>query len=90
MKEIYCNIHGNQMKYAIVCQHLFECLRSQKKVGFCVPWEEIKEGEPKEAWCDNCHKILDQERGWNDTSEAAADFKLICSDCYADIRDLNE
>lgn len=59
MKEISCQMHGTQQRYAIVCRHLFESLDSKKIVGLNIPWEEISSNEPFEAWCDDCEVILE-------------------------------
>jgi hypothetical protein len=89
MKEIFCQTHGTQQRYAIVCQHLFESLDSKKVVGLYLPHEDIPNNEPFEAWCDECEIVLDEEKGWNDKSESFADFKLVCEKCYDNIRDIN-
>lgn len=89
MKEIFCDAHGKQSRYAIVCRHLMESLNSKKSVGLNTPWEEIAADEPFEAWCEKCELVLNKEKGWNDDSEKLADFKLVCEKCYDDMKTIN-
>jgi hypothetical protein len=89
MPEVYCETHGNQMRSAIICQHLFKSLQTAEVVGFAVPWEVIPEKESYEAWCVECMKILDEQQGWNDISEEFADFRLVCEACYEKVKNIN-
>jgi hypothetical protein len=40
--------------------------------------------EPAQAWCEACDGILEDERGWSDRADAAADWKLYCTGCCRD------
>lgn len=37
---------------------------------------------PAQAWCEGCNEIFEQERGWTDRADAAADWQLFCEGCY--------
>jgi hypothetical protein len=41
------------------------------------------------AWCSQCEIERQKEDGWNDTSEAFANIKVVCEDCYFEMKELN-
>ena len=50
---------------------------------------ENPDGLYPDAWCDECDKVLDDEGEWNEKSQAFADIKVICCQCYEAIRERN-
>lgn len=87
---VECGIHG-LFRPAYVCQHL----NLEDKLGFneaFETWEgmELEEGEDLGAWCDECEKVRLKHDGWNEESEKFANIKLVCEDCYFEMKQLNE
>jgi hypothetical protein len=76
-RKVNCTKHGTK-DYCIICQHL----GSEAGLGYyaCKATAE----DPAQAWCEACDRVLEQERGWNDLADAAADWKLFCEGCYSD------
>ena len=58
-------------------------------LGFFCAADEIRDGEFPDAWCAKCDEILEHEGEWNARSEAQAQIKVVCSDCYVRIRERN-
>ncbi len=89
-KTVDCGNHGFK-RPAFVCQHLE--LNSQN--GFEEAFETFKgmdldEDDDFAAWCDECEKKRIECDGWNDVSEAFAKIKLICEDCYFEMKESNQ
>lgn len=88
-KKVDCGIHGFG-RPAFVCQHL-----NLKEVnGFEEAFETYQGMDLEEdgefcAWCDECEKVRIEKDGWNDESEKFANIKLICEDCYFELKDFN-
>lgn len=84
-KTIDCAEHGERT-CAFVCQHL----STGDGLGF--HWGEDPDDPLQkcpDAWCDRCEKARKEEGGWNDRSEAIANIKLICDECYVALRSRN-
>ena len=71
-----CPTHGRR-PYALVCVHLAD---QHGRRYFAVP--QCEHG-PAQAWCEDCESVVEAERGWTDTSDSHADFRLFCPECYA-------
>lgn len=89
-KKVECKTHGRS-RAAFVCQHLD--LENPK--GFEESFETYKgmdldEDNDFAAWCDECEKVRISYNGWNDDSEEFAKIKLICEDCYFDLKNFNK
>ena len=87
-KDVECSTHGLR-RAAFVCQHLNKELR----VGFHEPFEsqenvDYPNGELN-AWCDQCHEMLEKTGEWNDESESFAKVKLCCDRCFFEMKRLN-
>jgi hypothetical protein len=83
-KRIDCDRHGSS-RMAFVCQHLL----SGKGLGFHETFDSDPLVEAKEdcqAWCDECEKAWEKEREWNETFTAIVKLKLVCEQCYFDIK----
>jgi len=52
-------------------------------VGFHTPDGPDGDGQ---AWCDACEETRAREGEWNDRSEAFADIRLLCAQCFARAR----
>jgi hypothetical protein len=84
-EKIECTTHG-MADPTFVCQHLVK----GEKLGFHVGYDpEIQDELCPDAWCNQCEETLNSEGEWNETSEAFADIKLLCSQCYEIARDRN-
>ena len=86
---VECGEHGAR-RPAFVCHHL----NLVYPVGFNEP-EVRDETDPDfddelQAWCDACEKVRAAEGEWNDVSEAFADIKLICAQCFCQMKRLNQ
>ncbi|MFC6755180.1 DUF6882 domain-containing protein, partial [Halorubrum tibetense] len=83
--KVECDIHG-KTDATFLCAHLVK----GEKLGFNLGYDpENPNNLWPDAWCDECEKVLDTEDEWNDQSEKFADIKLLCVQCYEDIRDRN-
>lgn len=50
---------------------------------------DLDDEEDFQAWCDDCEKIRIKYDGWNENSETFAKIKLICENCYFDLKNFN-
>ncbi len=83
--NIECAAHGERST-AFICHHLHE----GRSLGFHMGFDpDNPDVLYPDAWCDKCDEVLEQEGEWNDTSEAFANIKLVCSECYRQIREKN-
>jgi hypothetical protein len=83
--KVECNIHGTS-DATFVCQHLPQ----GEKLGFHRGFDpDNPYALYPDAWCDKCDEVLEQEGGWNDTSESFAGIKLLCSGCYTNAKERN-
>ena len=82
---VHCDRHGDRRK-AYVCSHLLHGAR----LGFISsPGEEETNPHP-DAWCSACEGIRQQYGGeWNPESEKLITVKLVCGDCYEEIKERN-
>jgi len=88
-KYVACDAH-EKGRLSFVRQHL----TTKTKVGFneafeTVEWMELEEDDDFQAWCDACEKAWETEDGWNETSMAFANSKIVCENCYFDMKEFN-
>src|SRR2546423_11297000 len=85
--SVHCPKHGEK-RPASVCQHL---VRGSGR-GFFTPNRPPTEEESAEqaAWCSDCERVRQDERGWNDVSEGYAGVTMICAACFEAARRRNE
>ena len=84
-EEVACGAHGSSPG-AIVCRHL----KDGERLGFHYDAErDAGEVMCPTAWCDDCHDALEAADEWNQEVVEAADFRLVCSRCYGQIRTRN-
>lgn len=86
-KYVECETHGTS-RVAFVCQHL----NKDNYIGFHEAFESnplIEPDDDYQAWCDECEKIRLQEGEWNDVSEGFAKIRLICDQCFFEIKRRN-
>ncbi len=70
-----------------MCTHLSA---GGEKLGFHVGLDpEDPHQLYPDAWCDECEKVWEEEGEWNDRSQKFADIKLLCAQCYEDVRARN-
>jgi hypothetical protein len=85
-KMVHCQTHGDRRE-AFVCDHLLHGTRQ----GFFTGDEA---GNPyPDAWCSMCDQIRATFGGgdgaWNEKSEALIKVRLVCGDCYEEIKARN-
>ena len=87
-KSIECEKHESGL-VAYVCKHLI----NNDNIGFHEAFESnplIEQDDDYQAWCDVCENERLKEGEWNDTSMAFADIKLVCDQCYFEIKERNQ
>ena len=89
-KTLDCGNHGFQ-RPAFVCKHL----NLEKAVGFeeafeTYPGMELDQDDDLQAWCNECEEIRLKYGEWNEESEKFAQIKLVCENCYFEMKKLNE
>jgi hypothetical protein len=85
-KIVHCDRHGDRRE-AFVCEHLLH----GEGLG-C-----ISDGDPgdphPDAWCSKCEQVrvtLGGSNGeWNDQCMAVVKIRLVCGDCYEEIKARN-
>ena len=82
-QAVNCAAHG-ETQAAFVCRHLVGAVRSSgPAIGFNEP---SPLGDEPQAWCAECDTVYLDEGEWNDVSEGFAGVTLICSGCFADLK----
>ena len=88
-KYVECETH-NTGRTAFVCQHL----NKDSYTGFHEAFESDPLVEDEEddyqAWCDKCEKVRLKQGEWNDVSMAFAKIKIVCDQCYFEIKKRNQ
>jgi hypothetical protein len=85
---IQCDRHGGG-KIAFVCCHLI----NNTGVGFNEAFDSDGTAEPGDgyqAWCAACEEVRLANGGWNETAIAFTDVKLVCNECYFEIKQKNK
>lgn len=81
---VHCDKHGDRRE-AFVCDHLLSGTRQ----GFFIDPDDVENPHP-DAWCSTCERIRLTYGGsdgkWNETSEALIKVRLVCGDCYEEIK----
>jgi len=88
-KYVECSAHEYRRR-AFVCRHL----NPVTKVGFQEAFEtfedmELSDKDDFQAWCNECENVRQKEGEWNDNSMAFANIKVVCEQCYFEIKELN-
>ncbi len=76
-------------RVAFVCQHLINADCKGFHEAFNSN-EEIEPDDDYQAWCNECEKIRLQESEWTDKAMAFADIKVVCDQCYFEIKERNQ
>lgn len=88
-KSIECADHGIS-RPAYVCQHLdLKTPKGFKEAFDTSKGMELDEDDDFQAWCNACEEIRVKYNGWNEESEEFADIKLICENCYFEMKEIN-
>ena len=83
-ETVECDRHGHRRK-TYVCDHLLD----GEKQGFVWSPDEPENPYP-DAWCLACDRVrLEHGEKWNPQSEALITVRLVCSDCYEEIKERN-
>jgi hypothetical protein len=90
LKDKYtaCDIHASG-RVAFVCRHLINA----GDQGFHEAFESdplIEEEDDYQAWCNECERVRSKAGEWNDESMAFADIKVVCDECYFEIKKRNQ
>ncbi|MFD1256582.1 DUF6882 domain-containing protein [Mucilaginibacter terrae] len=83
-KSVECDVH-EKGQIAFVCKHLI----SKEYPGFHEAFESglcMEENDDYQAWCDECEKVRINEGKWNEESMAFAEIKIVCDQCYFEIK----
>lgn len=88
-KTVDCNQHG-YARPAFICKHL-DCktVRGFHEAFDTYKGMELEEDDDFQAWCDECEKIRIKHGEWNEKSESFAQIKLICENCYFELKNFN-
>jgi len=82
-RKIHCQTHGDNRE-AFVCGHLVR----GSNLGFFVA-DDPTNPYP-DAWCSGCERSRLENGGeWTEESEALLGIKLVCGECYREIRTRN-
>ncbi|WBO85840.1 DUF6882 domain-containing protein [Hymenobacter yonginensis] len=91
VKDLYveCGKHEYRRR-AFVCSHLM----ARKKVGFEESFDtyenmELHDEDDYQAWCNECEVVRQQEDGWNEKSMEFADIRVVCEQCYFEMKEIN-
>ncbi|MCT2561819.1 DUF6882 domain-containing protein [Chryseobacterium herbae] len=89
-KKVECAEHGPS-RPAFVCQHL-DCstVRGFHEAFDTSKGMELEEDDDFQAWCDECEKVRSEHGGWNEESERFAQIKLVCENCYFELKEFNQ
>lgn len=83
---VHCERHGDR-RQAFVCDHLLHGTRQGFFAG-----EDPGNPHP-DAWCAQCEQIRITHGGssgeWNEKSEPLIKIRLVCGDCYEEIKQSN-
>jgi hypothetical protein len=83
-RTVSCSKHGDKRE-AFVCEHLL----TGTKLGFLHEHEDRDNPYP-DAWCSACERVRLEHGGvWNEENEALIRIKLVCGDCYEEIKAKN-
>jgi hypothetical protein len=91
MKEqtIECATHGLK-RHAFICQHLSKEVKTGFEEAFpTTKGMELDEDDDLQAWCDACELVRQKTDGWDEESMEFAKIRLVCEDCYFEIKDFN-
>ena len=84
-RTVHCERHGDNRE-AFMCKHLLH----GSGLGFYSETEEQDNPYP-DAWCSACEHVRteDGSSGIFKDDYARATFKLICGECYKEIKEKN-
>tara|TARA_R110001592_G_scaffold103938_2_gene292547 strand:- start:688 stop:972 length:285 start_codon:yes stop_codon:yes gene_type:complete len=81
---VECCKHGEQ-KVTLMCTHIAHAADTENNVGFC--WSREDKQEYPDAWCKACNSKLLALDAWTEDMFAYASFKVLCSECYKEIKE---
>lgn len=88
-KKVECGKHGFR-RPAFVCQHL----NLIEPKGFEETFDATKgmdldDDDEFAAWCNECEEYRLKHDGWNEESEKFANIRLVCEECYFELKAFN-
>src|SRR5262245_49455499 len=86
-RMVHCGTHGQRWP-TFVCKHLVR----GSGLGFVEPNRvptSSEDSDEQYAWCAECERVRQEQRGWNDASEAFAGVTMICDLCFEAARARN-
>ena len=89
-RKVECGKHGYR-RAAFVCQHL----NLVEPKGFEEAFESVKgmdldDDNDFAAWCKECEGYRIKHDGWDEESEKFANIKLVCEECYFELKEFNK
>lgn len=84
--RVDCGVHGPGRRVSFVCTHIAHGLLDGTSPGFVID-PDAGETLPI-GWCDVCDPMANRRHDNWDAFRQAADFKLLCEDCYAEAKGL--
>lgn len=75
---VTCGTHG-ESPGCVACRHLRDGSGLRHHAVKPFPDKALRLGQ---AWCLECHAVVEQEDGWNDPAKAFVDIAIICTPCY--------
>ena len=92
-RRVECAQHSDAHA-AFVCRHLFQQLLEERysPIGFFVPdgFKLSSSWDGWNGWCNICDLELGRVGSWNETSEAFAGIKMVCSGCFLKAKGIQE
>lgn len=89
-KTVDCGVHGFS-RPAYICQHLNVNESNGFEEAFiATKGMDLDDDDAFAAWCNECETIRIENDGWNDVSENFANIKLVCEDCYFELKEQSE
>lgn len=89
-RKVDCGKHGYR-RAAFVCQHL----NLYESKGFEEAFEsekgmDLDDEDDFAAWCNECENHRIKYGGWDEESEKFAKIKLVCEECYFELKEFNK
>ena len=90
LKDKYANCDKHiSDRVAFVCHHLIK----NTGIGFHEAFDSdpaVEGDDEYQAWCNECEEIRLKEGEWTDEATAFANIKVVCNQCYFEIKERNQ
>src|SRR5262245_26484242 len=75
--RIQCDAHGRS-KLSVICQHLVQ----ERGRRYYSLWLGPDHPGDEQAWCEDCHTVLEEEGSWTNRVTEFAAISLVCGSCF--------